>query len=75
MANGRILSELFVGREKELTRFKGILHPDSGINVVNIHTNGDGGIGKTQLLQSGNLFDIILSHPLDGDILKSGRHA
>ena len=46
----RVSSEFFVGREKELDLFKWFLLPDSGSNILNIHTDGVGGIGKTRLL-------------------------
>ncbi len=41
----------FVGREKELKEFENefLFHHESFI--LNIHTNGQGGVGKTQLLQ------------------------
>jgi hypothetical protein len=42
--------DLFIGRKEELKRFEEILEPNSGIHVLNIHSDGVGGIGKTQLL-------------------------
>ena len=43
-------SSIFVGREKELKHFEDefLFHP--GAFILNIHTEGDGGVGKTQLL-------------------------
>ncbi len=46
-----VTSELFIGRAQELARFQALLSPLPGLTVLNIHTNGDGGIGKTQLLR------------------------
>ena len=46
----RITSELFIGHEMESQQFREFLEPESGINILNIHSNGDGGIGKTQFL-------------------------
>lgn len=45
-----IKSSIFVGRQKELEQFKDhfLFTPEKF--VLNIHTNGDGGVGKTQLL-------------------------
>jgi len=45
-----VTSELFIGRTRELARFHALL-ASPGLTVLNIHTNGDGGIGKTQLLR------------------------
>lgn len=47
---GRVKSELFVGREQELALFQEMLSPEAEIDLFNLHTDGDGGIGKTQLL-------------------------
>ncbi|MCI5141127.1 MAG: ATP-binding protein, partial [Candidatus Electrothrix sp. ATG1] len=41
----------FVGREKELTYFEDKFLFQPGSFILNFHTNGDGGVGKTQLLQ------------------------
>ncbi|MCP4344941.1 MAG: ATP-binding protein [Desulfobacterales bacterium] len=46
----RVLSEIFVGRENELHQFNKLLLPTCNIHMLSIHTNGEGGIGKTQLL-------------------------
>jgi hypothetical protein len=46
----KVKSDVFVGRENELQRFRHILTPESKVHIFNIHTNGGGGIGKTQLL-------------------------
>ncbi len=46
----QITSDVFVGRQQELERFKTLLTPEAEIHILNIHTNGDGGIGKTQVL-------------------------
>ncbi|MDM8548772.1 tetratricopeptide repeat protein [Desulfobacterales bacterium HSG2] len=46
----RVLGEIFVGREKELARFKELLLPSCRTHILSVHTNGEGGIGKTQLL-------------------------
>ncbi|WPD24739.1 MAG: tetratricopeptide repeat protein [Candidatus Electrothrix scaldis] len=45
-----VKSSIFVGRQKELDQFKDhfLFTPENF--VLNIHTNGDGGVGKTQLL-------------------------
>lgn len=45
-----IKSSIFVGRQKELQQFEDefLFRPNSFI--LNIHTDGDGGVGKTQLL-------------------------
>ena len=45
-----VTSELFIGRAQELARFHALL-ASPGLTVLNVHTNGDGGIGKTQLLR------------------------
>ncbi len=50
MSEERVRSELFIGREPELAHFKKLLKPEAKANILNIHTNGGGGIGKTQLL-------------------------
>lgn len=50
MQSEHVTSELFIGRAQELARFHALLMA-TGLTVLNIHTNGDGGIGKTQLLR------------------------
>ena len=45
-----VKSSFFVGREKELQQFKEDFLFKPGSFILNIHTNGDGGVGKTQLL-------------------------
>ena len=45
-----VTSELFIGRAQELARFHALL-ASPGLTVLNVHTSGDGGIGKTQLLR------------------------
>ena len=50
MAERRVESELFVGREKELQLFEKVIAPNSKVNILNVHTDGKGGVGKTQLL-------------------------
>ncbi|RWX46246.1 Tetratricopeptide repeat-containing protein [Candidatus Electrothrix aarhusensis] len=45
-----IESSVFVGRKKELYHFKEDFLFNSGSFILNIHTDGDGGVGKTQLL-------------------------
>lgn len=50
MSLDRISWELFVGRQKEREQFKHFLAPESRVNILSIHTDGDGGIGKTQLV-------------------------
>jgi hypothetical protein len=50
MAANKVTSDLFVGRTDELNQFENILAPKSDIRVFCIHTEGEGGIGKTQLL-------------------------
>ena len=49
-AGNQVSSALFVGREKELTRFRRLLTPEATLNILNIHTCGDGGVGKTKLV-------------------------
>lgn len=46
----QITSEIFVGRTSELEHFEQILTSPAPVKILNIHTNGDGGVGKTQLL-------------------------
>ncbi|MCP4368366.1 MAG: hypothetical protein GY797_09700, partial [Deltaproteobacteria bacterium] len=46
----RVGSELFVGFKEVLERFKQALSSESEIQMLNVHTNGDGGLGKTHLL-------------------------
>lgn len=46
----QVRSDIFVGREKELAAFTEFLHSDSATHILTIHTTGDGGIGKTQLV-------------------------
>jgi hypothetical protein len=46
----QVKSDLFVGRKKELKKFEKILEPNSRIHVLNIHSDGVGGIGKTKLV-------------------------
>ncbi len=46
----RVQSDLFVSREYELKLFKDMLDPQSFKQIMNIHTKGAGGIGKTRLL-------------------------
>lgn len=46
----QVTSDMFVGRREELDRFKDLFTPEANISILNIHTNGNGGIGKTQLL-------------------------
>ncbi|MCP4350823.1 MAG: hypothetical protein GY795_35605 [Desulfobacterales bacterium] len=46
----RVQSDLFVSREYELNLFKEMLDPQSVKRIMNIHTEGAGGIGKTRLL-------------------------
>lgn len=41
---------LFVGREAELANAKKILASASSVHTLNIHSNGDSGIGKTRFL-------------------------
>ncbi|MCI5211001.1 MAG: ATP-binding protein [Candidatus Electrothrix sp. ATG2] len=45
-----VKSSVFVGRDEYLQKFEHdfLFHP--GSFILNIHTNGDGGVGKTQLL-------------------------
>ena len=50
MSRDRVTSDLFIGRKQELKNFASILKPESNIRVFSIHTDGKGGIGKTQLL-------------------------
>jgi tetratricopeptide (TPR) repeat protein len=50
MAADRISSVLFVGRKDERDQFKRFLMLESPVNILSIHTNGEGGIGKTQLV-------------------------
>jgi tetratricopeptide (TPR) repeat protein len=45
------LDRLFVGRERERAAFRELLDPESKQNVLYIHSGGEGGIGKTWLLQ------------------------
>lgn len=46
----QVSSAVFIGREQELAQFRQLLTPKSPIAVFNIHTHGDGGVGKTKLL-------------------------
>lgn len=46
----RVLSDLFIGREYEIETFSHFLK-NIKRNAFTIHTNGEGGIGKTQLLK------------------------
>lgn len=48
MVEKPIDSNLFIGREEELTQFQDILTPKTSNPILNIH--GQAGIGKTQLL-------------------------
>ena len=41
----------FVGRKKELDYFEDEFLFLPGAFILNFHTKGDGGVGKTQLLQ------------------------
>lgn len=50
MNRERVTSDLFIGRTQELDHFAAILQPESKVRVFSIHTDGKGGIGKTQLL-------------------------
>lgn len=43
--------QFFIGRENEIQQLTGIINVDSKVRILNIHSNGDGGIGKTQLLR------------------------
>lgn len=45
------LDRLFVGRERERAAFRELLDPESKQNVLYIHSDGQGGLGKTWLLQ------------------------
>ena len=46
----QVSSAVFIGREWEIAQFRGVLRPESSLSVFNIHTYGDGGVGKTKLL-------------------------
>lgn len=50
MSSERVRSDIFIGRETQLQELQQYLALDSKVNIVSIHTNGGGGIGKTQLL-------------------------
>ena len=50
MSQERVSSELFVGRVRELKDFDEFLHPEAPHRILNIHSAGEGGIGKTRLL-------------------------
>jgi len=50
MDEKRVTSDIFVGRKEELKKFEELLLPTGCPHILSIHTNGDGGIGKTQLL-------------------------
>lgn len=43
-------SNLFIGRTTELEIIEEILTPESNFQILAIHTDGEGGIGKTKLL-------------------------
>ncbi|OQY27311.1 MAG: hypothetical protein B6244_11050 [Candidatus Cloacimonetes bacterium 4572_55] len=45
-----VYSNLFVGREEELRKFQEMIQEHFSTPIWCIHTDGDGGIGKTQLL-------------------------
>ena len=46
----RTRSEWFVGREDKLAQFEKFLAPPTAQQILSLHTNGEGGIGKTQLI-------------------------
>lgn len=46
----RTPSALFVGRKQELQAFQDVLQMDCPFRFLTIHSDGEGGIGKTQLL-------------------------
>ena len=50
MPADQVSSAVFIGREQELAQFRRLLTPESPVSVFNIHTHGDGGVGKTKLL-------------------------
>lgn len=50
MSTDRVTSDLFVGREEELEEFRQFLEEESSAHLLNLHSNGHRGVGKTQLL-------------------------
>ncbi|GAK60153.1 hypothetical protein ANT_29940 [Candidatus Vecturithrix granuli] len=50
MSVDQVSSAVFIGREQELAQFQGLLTPESPVAIFNIHTHGEGGVGKTKLL-------------------------
>lgn len=46
----RATSDIFVGRDAQFQEFRDFLENDGTIRILNIHSAGYGGIGKTQLL-------------------------
>jgi len=46
----QVTSAIFVGRKKLLQEFEQFIQHDSSFRLLNIHSQGLGGIGKTQLL-------------------------
>lgn len=50
MIDKRISAGLYIERVHELDQFKDFLRPESIESILNIHTQGIGGIGKTRLL-------------------------
>jgi len=50
MSGKRVPSDIFVGRRKELERFNDLLSRTGEPHILSVHTDGKGGIGKTQLL-------------------------
>lgn len=46
----KVTSDIFVGRDEQLQVFRQFIAFKSNAHVLNIHSRGDGGIGKTQLL-------------------------
>ena len=57
----RTPSALFVGREQELQDFQNALRLDFPSNFLTIHSDGEGGIGKTQLVL--RMQEYCKSHP------------
>lgn len=47
----KVTSDIFVGRDEQLQAFQRFIEFESNIHILNIHSRGDGGIGKTQLLR------------------------
>jgi tetratricopeptide (TPR) repeat protein len=47
---GYVPSNFFIERPTYQQDFENLLHIDSKVRMLNIHSNGDGGIGKTRLL-------------------------